>query len=173
MSFINMLNDPLFHLLLGQESAPNRKAFAPNFDVHETSSTYVLEGELPGLSDKSAINIEFTDGQTVVVAGKIEHSCFTGPASGTTTPEQHTEEKKFDEEKPESAAAGEVQVKKLVKADTGSKVWVSERSVGSFRRVFRFPSPVDTDNVKASLEHGILHMVVPKRRAEKKKITIE
>ncbi|KAI5848297.1 HSP20-like chaperone [Tricharina praecox] len=166
MSFINALNDPLFRLLLDQDSTSNRKAFAPNFDVHETASAYILEGELPGLSDKSAVNIEFTDSQTVVIAGKVQRSL----PSGTATPEQQVEEKKSDEKKPEN---GEGHVKKPAKKDLSPKVWVSERSVGSFRRVFRFPSPVDTDGVKASLEHGILSMTVPKRKAEKKRISIE
>ena len=170
MSFINALNDPLFRILLDRDSADDRKAFAPNFDVHETASAYILEGELPGLSNKNAIHIEFTDSQTVVIAGKVERSS----SSGTETPEQQPEEKKSEEKGVQNDQNGsEVQVKKPVKKDPSPKYWVSERSVGSFRRVFRFPSLVDTDGVKASLEHGILSMVVPKRKVEKKKITIE
>ncbi|KAF8247511.1 HSP20-like chaperone, partial [Wilcoxina mikolae CBS 423.85] len=102
-------------------------SFAPNFDIHETPSAYILEGELPGLADKKAVNIEFTDGQTVVIAGRIERDM---PSSSN---------------------------------NKEPKVWVSERSVGSFRRVFQFPMQVDMDGVKAGLENGILSMVVPKK----------
>lgn len=48
-------------------------------------------------------------------------------------------------------------------AENRPKYWVSERSVGEFSRSFSFPGPVDIDRVKASLEHGILKVIVPKR----------
>ncbi|WPH00100.1 Hypothetical protein R9X50_00292300 [Acrodontium crateriforme] len=47
-------------------------------------------------------------------------------------------------------------------APEGPKYWLSERSVGSFARTFSFPDRVDHDNVKASLQNGILSIVVPK-----------
>jgi len=65
--------------------------------------------------------------------------------------------------------AGEV-----VKAEDGPKYWVSERSVGEFRRDFSFPARIDQDAVKASLKNGVLSIVVPKAKAVKsKKVTIE
>jgi HSP20 family molecular chaperone IbpA len=109
--------------------------FAPNFDIHETPSAYILEGELLGLTDKKALDIEFTDGQMVVIAGRIERPI----------PSNNNE----------------------------PKVWVSERSTGAFRRVFRFPAQIDMDGVKAGLEHGILSMVVPKKVERKKRVEIE
>jgi HSP20 family molecular chaperone IbpA len=39
---------------------------------------------------------------------------------------------------------------------------VSERQVGQFERTFTFLAKVDQDGVKASLNHGILSIVVPK-----------
>jgi HSP20 family molecular chaperone IbpA len=44
-----------------------------------------------------------------------------------------------------------------------NKVWVSERAFGLFQRRFSFPVLVDIENVNASLEHGLLKVVVPKR----------
>ncbi|KAI1383363.1 HSP20-like chaperone [Hypoxylon trugodes] len=44
------------------------------------------------------------------------------------------------------------------------RFWVSERSVGEFSRTFQFPTRVDTDNVNASLNNGILSVVVPKAK---------
>lgn len=49
----------------------NRRAFSPNFDIYETNLAFVLEGEHPGLEDKSKINIEFTGDNTLLVRGKI------------------------------------------------------------------------------------------------------
>ncbi|KAJ6142485.1 heat shock protein Hsp20/Hsp26 [Penicillium samsonianum] len=54
--------------------------------------------------------------------------------------------------------------------------WVSERSMGDFRRSFSFPSPVDRDATHAHLKDGILTVTVPKTAKHeevKKKITIE
>lgn len=52
--------------------------------------------------------------------------------------------------------------------------WVSERSSGSFQRVFKFPSRVDQDAVTASLKNGILSIVVPKAaEPEARRINIE
>ncbi|KAI2640679.1 HSP20-like chaperone [Hypomontagnella submonticulosa] len=53
------------------------------------------------------------------------------------------------------------------------KFWVSERSVGEFSRTFQFPSRVDTDAVSASLNNGILSVVVPKaKKHEGRRIVI-
>ncbi|KAL8999270.1 MAG: hypothetical protein Q9169_001815 [Polycauliona sp. 2 TL-2023] len=55
----------------------------------------------------------------------------------------------------------------------GSRYWVTERSVGEFRRTFSFPGKVDQEAVKASLENGILSVVVPKTAKQQRKIVIE
>ncbi|KAF8542626.1 HSP20-like chaperone [Trichophaea hybrida] len=159
MSIFSALNDPLFRALIEPHAQPS-KAFAPNFDIQETFAAYIVEGELPGISDKKAVNIEFTDGQTVVIQGRVERSTTNGEDATAKGKEVEKHER------------GENKVEMKNKAKQ-PKVWVSERSVGSFRRVFRFPTPVDTDNVKASLEHGILSLVVPKKVIEKRNIEIE
>ncbi|GFG22418.1 30 kDa heat shock protein [Aspergillus udagawae] len=40
--------------------------------------------------------------------------------------------------------------------------WCSERSVGEFRRSFRFPNDVDRDGIDASLKDGVLSITIPK-----------
>jgi len=45
---------------------------------------------------------------------------------------------------------------------SASRYWVTERSVGSFRRTFTFPGRVDHDSVKAALKNGVLNVTVPK-----------
>ncbi|KAI1761189.1 small heat shock protein [Hypoxylon sp. FL1150] len=53
------------------------------------------------------------------------------------------------------------------------KFWVSERSVGEFSRTFQFPSRVDHDHVSASLNNGVLTVVVPKaKKHESRRIAI-
>ncbi|RPB03835.1 HSP20-like chaperone [Choiromyces venosus 120613-1] len=122
-----------------------RGAFSPSFDVHETDQAYVLEGELPGLHDKSNISIEFTDPQTLLVRGRTERLHQESPDDDDSTVAKDTKSE-GDEKRP--------------------RYWVSERTVGEFQRSFSFPSYVDVDAVKASLAHGILKIVVPKKQSQ-------
>ncbi|KAK4447960.1 30 kDa heat shock protein [Podospora aff. communis PSN243] len=47
-------------------------------------------------------------------------------------------------------------------AEPKEKVWLHERSIGQFSRTFTFPSRVEHENVSASLDNGVLSIVVPK-----------
>lgn len=156
------LLDEASSLSAASAAAASRRTFSPNFDVHETENAYILEGELPGLSDKNALHLEFTDSQTLLVRGHVERSYQTPRISDT---EGETKNQ-------------EVEGNKTKGQENGSKpqqprYWVSERSVGEFQRSFSFPTPVDVDNVTAGLEHGILKVNVPKAEQKKgKKITV-
>lgn len=46
-------------------------------------------------------------------------------------------------------------------SDEGSW-WVSERSVGDFRRTFNFPATVDAEHTQAHLKNGVLSLEIPK-----------
>jgi HSP20 family molecular chaperone IbpA len=137
-------------------SPTGRRAFSPNFDVHETDHEYVLEGELPGLSDKKNVSIEFTDDKTILIHGKIDRAVkgWRDDQGNIKTIEQGEEQKKIEGSKEEK--------EKEKEKEKRPKYWVSERSVGEFSRSFSFPGHVDIDRVKASLDHGILKVVVPK-----------
>lgn len=137
--------------------------FSPNFDVYETPNEYVLEGELPGLHDKTKVQIEFTDAQTLLVRGRIERS-------HEQDVQRRTSLKPTVEDEDEATKK-----KELARTKEADKVkyWVSERNVGEFHRSFSFPAAVDLDLVKASLEHGVLKIVVPKKiQAGSRKIEI-
>ena len=140
------------------DSATSRRGFSPAFDVHESQHEYVLEGELPGLSDKKNVSLEFTDDKTLLVQGKIERSIkrYSDDQGKIQTIENGEEQKKIEGEKGNEVDRGQPASKK-------PKYWVSERSVGEFSRSFSFPSTIDVERVKASLEHGILKVVVPKK----------
>lgn len=164
MSLLRQYSD-VFSLLdetaRGSRHTNRRGAFSPSFDVHETEQAYVLEGEFPGLHDKSSLNIEFTDPQTLLVRGKTErvHHESSDDTESTVAKKDAKESKSDTEDKKEK--------------DSKPRYWVSERTVGEFQRSFSFPSYVDVDAVKASLAHGILKIVVPKKQSQiAKKIEI-
>ncbi|TGZ80026.1 heat shock protein 30 [Ascodesmis nigricans] len=148
-------------------STTSRRAFTPNFDVHETKDSFILEGELPGLSDKSNnLSLEFTDNNTLLIHGKIERSQtrYTDEDGKVKTIEGSEEVKTItaateDGEKTEGKKVEEAEKK----MENKPRYWVSERSIGEFSRSFSFPGLVDVEKVTASLEHGILKVVVPKK----------
>lgn len=172
---------------------PHARAFTPNFDIIETKDAYVLEGELPGLNDKRAVDIEFTDHQTLLIKGKIEKTTTTTTPAAPSGAKQITSgEEEHHEEHPRPKTPPRPTVEDDVDEDDGKssistpastvvshheeksqsqtqqnkekiRYWVSERTIGSFQRTFSFPGLIDQDRVTAKLENGILTIVVPKR----------
>ncbi|RYP73780.1 hypothetical protein DL769_004156 [Monosporascus sp. CRB-8-3] len=164
----------------------------PKFDLKETETAYELHGELPGI-EKDRVNIEFSDDQTIVIRGSIERSHTS--SSGTTaegnengnvnigtgdnadkqahkpTVEDAPEDDSGNKNKSvEKSGSGEVQKQQSAPR---YKYWVSERSFGEFQRSFSFPGRVDTDGVTASLNNGVLTVVVPKaKKHESRRVTI-
>lgn len=45
----------------------------------------------------------------------------------------------------------------------GPRYSLRERHIGEFERSFTFPALVEADDLKASLAHGLLKIVVPKK----------
>lgn len=153
---------------------PDATFFRPKFDVKENKESYELHGELPGLEQKN-VNIEWADGNTLTISGRTETHREEG-----TRPKQlkaSVEEASYSEGDKDKHSTDVTKVEKagdVAKTDDGPKYWLSERSVGEFRRDFSFPARVDQDAVKASLKNGILSIVVPKAKGgAKKKVEIE
>ncbi|KAK9459765.1 HSP20-like chaperone [Lipomyces oligophaga] len=172
-----MFDDPFFSAPLSQQLASSPFASTlsstktPSFDVKETESEYVLEGEVPGV-DKKNINLEFVDPQTLSVKGYVEQSkeYSSSPMEEPENPVDSTADSQTSETavtaKPEGAVSS-------VSEKASGTYWASERIYGSFSRAFRFPTPVDSENVAASLKNGILHVKVPKiKETPVKKIEI-
>jgi HSP20 family protein len=146
-----------------------RFSFRPRFDVKELNDSYELHGELPGLEQKD-VNIEWTDGNTLTISGRTEHHREEGTRPGTEKVGEISDGSSKTTTVTTTQKAGELQKAREPEA----KYWVSERSVGEFRRDFSFPARVDQDGVKASLKNGILSVIVPKAKGGKtKKVAIE
>lgn len=134
--FLDLFNDTFNQLQ--QISGTLPRTWTPHFDMKETKDSFVLDGDLPGI-DRKDVTVEFVGDQSLSIKGRTE-----------TYKEEPPKEGGDDEE-----VAVEAE-------DQGPTYWYSERRVGEFARTFGFPSPVDKDNVTATLKDGVLHVVVPK-----------
>ncbi|KAI5838557.1 putative heat shock protein Hsp30/Hsp42, partial [Morchella snyderi] len=137
----------------------NRQVFTPNFDVHETNAAFVLEGELLRLENKSHVNIEFIDDNALLIKGRIKRKVHSTTASDVEVGENKENQKR--EDKGKQLVKKDESVKE--RENLGVRYWVAERSVGELQRSFSFPRQVEVESVKASLEDGVLGIVVPKR----------
>jgi len=186
----------------GQRQGHHRqvRSFNPKFDFRETETTYELHGELPGI-ERDAVNIEFTDPQTIVIRGRIERSYTSGtPPAGieggaksggaiteggenNNSHKATVEDEAAEQAKEQNGNKSETQVARHNNNNNNNhhnkqkqpveKYWVSERSIGEFSRTFSFPSRVDQDAVTANLENGVLSLVVPKaKKHETRRIAI-
>lgn len=64
--------------------------------------------------------------------------------------------------------------KRQEEEEEGKNYYRTERSYGSFRRIFSLPAQADTDNVQASYDDGVLTVRIPKTEvARGKKIDIK
>jgi HSP20 family protein len=60
------------------------------------------------------------------------------------------------------------------KEDKNERYYSYERSYGSFTRSFTLPDGADTDALRASLEHGVLSVTVPKKpEVQPKKVAVK
>jgi len=171
---------PLFRLLddfdnysrVQGRGGQQTKLFSPKFDVHEVADSYNLHGELPGVEPNN-VEIEFTDPQVLTIRGRSERSYVSDNAGLLEGQKEEGKEKDKKKQNGEGAVTTTAGNKKGDDKPE-EKFWVSERTVGEFARSFNFPEPVDQDNVKASMNNGILSLVIPKAKKEinRKKITI-
>ena len=63
--------------------------------------------------------------------------------------------------------SGQRKIEKEDKNDTWYRV---ERSSGAFSRRFRLPENVEVDQIKASIDCGVLTLIIPKAEAKKSNV---
>jgi len=84
--FLEILSAVEQEFLPQQQPKRRKTVITPRFDIRETEDAFFVEGELPGVSDKETIDIQFTDVQTLTVKGEITRS--SSPAATADTEEQ-------------------------------------------------------------------------------------
>lgn len=163
---------------LTRDATQGLRGFLPKFDVKETKESYELHGELPGVEQKD-IDINWQDGNSLSISGHVEHRSerkkgFVEGEDNKSKSKQPTVEDEKEGGEKETAVTTTESKEVQKKSEDEGRYWITERSVGEFHRSFSFPSPVDHDNVKATLKNGVLTVIVPKaRRTQPKRIAIE
>ncbi|PMD62095.1 HSP20-like chaperone [Hyaloscypha bicolor E] len=147
--------------------------FIPRFDLEEDAHNYYLYGDIPG-AVVNDITVEAHNNHSLVIYGK---TLRPGPGpreedevKGQEDPEfvkvmvedhEHGQEMGMhphhSRHETYTAAAGSQQLQ------SEHRILLSERLVGDFHRTFAFPQPVVEEGVKASMENGVLSLLVPKR----------
>ena len=144
-SFNSVVNELLRESLT---AAPKPAAsFVPTADVLETATGFELHLALPGVQ-KSAVKIEFLDGQLVVSGDRPNPVTAAKEAATAATP--------ADEASAENTPA-------VVHAETPAapKFRRIETNYGAFRRTFKLPDTVNVKAIGAELTDGILRVTLP------------
>ncbi|KAK4652808.1 hypothetical protein QC762_512610 [Podospora pseudocomata] len=183
----------------------HRRGPRPRFDIRETPKSYEIYGEVPGMSrsdihiELTQENVLLIQGHVerpydttpsnktkakpVTVTGEKCDDCDCGPgkpceecdkAKCECTQGKHCNVCGMDTcPKHEGEGAAKAEGKK----DGGETIryLLKERFVGDFSREFAFPGPLQEFDIGASLEDGILKVVVPKQEVAKggRKIEIQ
>lgn len=147
----------LLQYLLRHKPQPQSTIAQPDLDIRETELEYIIDVELAGVSDKNAINVEWTSSRSLVVSGNIDRPSIPEDKPADPVPETSTK-----------AAIGtrgasgdwipppDPQAPKVM-------LVAAERRIGPFRRHFNFPVDVDMHKLKAVLKSGLLTIKVPKK----------
>lgn len=151
----------------------NHDVVHPHFDLAESKTCYAVYGELPGL-ETDAVNVEVNDHLfTITVSGDLKRPLPPGAsdAAPNNVGVVHKDAQPSPPAEPASAAAessktGEATAQKATETEGDLRWHVTERRTGHFRRAFQFPvEQVDMSAVKASMQAGLLTIVVPKKQS--------
>jgi HSP20 family protein len=110
----------------------------PAAEVHETAEAYEVILELPGV-DRDAIEVKATD-RTLLISAK----------------------RRSQRQLPSDAAATEANPAAPAPAATARGPLMSEFRYGTWSRSFRFPQPIERDQLQAVYRDGLLTVTAPR-----------
>jgi HSP20 family protein len=114
----------------------------PAAEVHETPEAYEVVLELPGV-DKDAIDVKATDRSLVISA------------------ERRNQRQLPLQPAPEASEASEG-AQPIAGAEKTKSPLISEFRYGTWSRSFRFPQPIERDQLEARYQGGLLTVRAPK-----------
>eukprot|EP01132_Coremiostelium_polycephalum_P001448 gene1448-1825_t len=192
-----LFNNNLFDLLNNQNiqykfqpSSPSKKykpqkhVYTPSLDISETSDSFLIDLEFPGVS-KEDISIDFLESKLVVEANKPKSKRFYNNNKKESDSKQQVPEEKptleeindseFDNQSTCSSSSSSKQStespkKEETKQDELAKEIVSERRFGKLKRVIDLSSHlnmIDIGSIKATHNNGVLEITIPKKEAPK------
>lgn len=153
----------------------------PDFDVHESEIAYFLEGEFPGVEDKTEIILKQVTPVTLMVEAKVPncdllHFGWEVPM----VPPCQSSELASEYEKLETDLTHWAVDTEAAECDPGrhlvyngakkdletrmARDIVLERRAGYLKRTFTFLTPVDFDSLRSKFTHGVLRIMVLKSR---------
>ncbi|KAF5369544.1 hypothetical protein D9758_002687 [Tetrapyrgos nigripes] len=141
------IDDPFFTSPL---SAFPGSGLRPAVDVSEDGNKYIVEAELPGVKKENVEVRIGDDGRSVTIQGRVRSVKSEG------APETQT-----GQQAPEANNS----TKDVAQTDNNAQQLSAERHfVGdaTFTRTVWLPRPVDSGNVSAKLNDGVLTITVPK-----------
>jgi HSP20 family molecular chaperone IbpA len=133
-------------------------------DISDATNHYLLDVEVPSIKDPNAITCAWLGPQTLFVKGTT-----TRPWEPAYAADKQPDGDKGDlpaEEGEAGVEHGEGRVLKKTPEDQDDlPPWllIGERRIGTFSRQFNFPEEVETGEMKAGLEAGLLRLKVPKK----------
>lgn len=183
------LDSPLYHRdtsysnidqNVGRSTRQRPNIGTPDFNVHESEIAYFLEGEFPGVEDKTEIVLKQVSAGTLMVEAKVPKSDLYFDWEVLMVPpcqssELASECEKLDTDLTHWAVDTEaVQcepahdlvyngTKKDLETGMARDI-VLERRVGHLKRTFTFLTPVDFDSLRSKFTHGLLRIMVLKSR---------
>ncbi|PHH55956.1 30 kDa heat shock protein [Ceratocystis fimbriata CBS 114723] len=157
------------HELKQVESAPSTERDGADIDVDSTpkdgaekQTSYNAEPTAPRSPKPQKATVEDT-------VDEDDRFSVTSMSSTRSASPSYPEASVADIKK--SVAQAPTEVTRKPESDE-AMYWVQERTVGEFSRTFSFPRLIRQDEVHASLEDGILTVVIPKAHNENRRIVI-
>ena len=117
----------------------------PAAEVHETPEAYELVLELPGV-DKAAIEVKATERSLVISAERRSQRQLSAPSP---------------EGEPSADANGSTPAQ-TPQAGKARGPLLSEFRYGTWSRSFRFPQPIEREQLQAAYRDGLLTVTAPK-----------
>ncbi|KAH8104553.1 HSP20-like chaperone [Cristinia sonorae] len=142
----SLLDDPFFH---------SPAALRPAVDVTEEGNNYIVEAELPGVK-KENVEVRIGDGgRSVTIEGRIVNRRAGGQEGQTAASEAATET---------ASAATNGDSTAIAQAPQQNEISTERSFAGSstFTRTVWLPRQVDSNNVSAKLDDGILTVTIAK-----------
>ncbi len=133
LSLIDRLEQQLSHQLHSAERLPAA-------EVHETAEAYEVVLELPGV-DRDAIDVKATERTLVISAERRSH-------------------RQLHQSAEEAAPAAEASAETA--AEPRKAPLLSEFRYGTWSRSFRFPTPIEREQLQARYRDGLLTVTAPK-----------